>query len=698
MYHTNEVKSVDLLGNDSFMNEEKISKMFIAFVKEYKTTYATYAHQLHANITQQKYHMVLQMEHMNQYSPELYNLLTTRPTVIETLEKAICAEYSVPYFQLQIISHSQVTKIRNINASKNNKIIRIQGIVVSCSTVVTKPKELFITCRNCLSSKRVKDVIPRNCDNTECPIDPYIILPEKSVVEDTQYVKIQEFFDDIPVGETPRHFSVVLTNGLVDAICPGNSVQITGVFSIKNQNEKSFSYLKALGVEHEKNKLQRSFSAEEEAEFMQMSRDGIYERFSKSIAPGILGMADIKKALACMLFGGTRRLRDDGIALRGDINVLLMGDPGIAKSQLLKFVESVSPISVYTSGKGSSAAGLTASVIKDRHNEFYLEGGALVLADGGVCCIDEFDKMNYNDQVSIHEAMEQQTISIAKAGITTVLNTRTAILAAANPAFGRYDDFKTPEANIEMASTILSRFDCIFIIRDVAGENDRIIAEHVLRLHTRSKAAGSNANVNGSSNVNANVNDSSNVNDSMEEEPAKANEFLSVDKMRRYIQYAKAKVAPVISNGAAAKLSGFYVQIRQEVAEADGAKKGIPITVRQLEAIVRIGEALAKMELSSIVTEKHMDEAIRIFQVSTMSAVAQGHMVEGMVRPAFFEEIEDIVAKIKDIMPVGSSKKYSDLYAVIKKNDGLIRKAVDYMVKQNKLVSKDYGRILVRLP
>ena len=185
-----------------------------------------------------------------------------------------------------------------------------------------------------------------------------------------------------------------------------------------------------------------------------------------------------------MLMGGTRKRLPDGLRLRGDINVLLLGDPSTAKSQFLKFVSKTAPVGIYTSGKGSSAAGLTASVVKDSKGEFYLEGGAMVLADGGIVCIDEFDKMRPADRVAIHEAMEQQTISIAKAGITTVLNSRSAVLAAANPVFGRYDDFKSASENIDLMTTILSRFDMIFLVRDVREEErDRMICRHVMGVH-----------------------------------------------------------------------------------------------------------------------------------------------------------------------------------------------------------------------
>merc|ERR1711962_934450 len=262
---------------------------------------------------------------------------------------------------------------------------------------------------------------------------------------------------------------------------------------------------------------------EEESFRMLAQKPDVYETIAKSIAPSIFGSEDIKKSIACLLFGGSRKRLPDGLTRRGDINVLLLGDPGTAKSQLLKFVERVSPIAVYTSGKGSSAAGLTASVMRDpATRNFVMEGGAMVLADGGVVRIDEFDKMREDDRVAIHEAMEQQTISIAKAGITTTLNSRCSILAAANSVFGRWDDSKAEE-NIDFMPTILSRFDTIFIVKDEHDQTKDIrLAKHVMQVHLNAGQASQGLEGD-----------------------------LSLNFLKKYVDYCRRKCGPRLSEGAA---------------------------------------------------------------------------------------------------------------------------------------------------
>ena len=353
------------------------------------------------------------------------------------------------------------------------------------------------------------------------------MVHEKCQFVDQQVLKLQEAPDQVPVGELPRHILVSADRYLANRVVPGTRCTVMGVFSIyqaKGGKKSGHSapairnpYVRAVGINSDIDhtaKGQGIFTEEEEQEFLELSRrPDLYEVFADCIAPSIYGNRDIKKAIACLLMGGSKKILPDGMKLRGDINVLLLGDPGTAKSQLLKFVEKAAPIAIYTSGKGSSAAGLTASVQRDVNTrEFYLEGGAMVLADGGVVCIDEFDKMRDEDRVAIHEAMEQQTISIAKAGITTILNARTSVLAAANPVFGRYDDMKTPGENIDFQTTILSRFDMIFIVRDEHERGkDQKMARHVMGIHMGGRGI---------------------------EEQVEAE--IPVEKMKRYISYCKA--------------------------------------------------------------------------------------------------------------------------------------------------------------
>ncbi|KAL9111511.1 MAG: hypothetical protein Q9227_003998 [Pyrenula ochraceoflavens] len=497
--------------------------------------------------------------------------------------------------------------------------------------------------RQCL---RNRDRETREEVGEPCPLDPYYVVHEKSQFIDQQTIKLQEAPDQVPVGELPRHIVVSAERYLTNRVVPGSRCTVMGVFSIYEKGGKKKDtmtalrtpYLRAVGINSDVDhttKGHATFTEEEEQEFLEMSRrPDLYEVFAESIAPSIYGNKDIKKAIACLLMGGSKKILPDGMKLRGDINVLLLGDPGTAKSQLLKFVEKVSPIAIYTSGKGSSAAGLTASVQRESTSrEFYLEGGAMVLADGGVVCIDEFDKMRDEDRVAIHEAMEQQTISIAKAGITTILNARTSVLAAANPIFGRYDDLKSPGENIDFQTTILSRFDLLFLIKDEHDKNrDQTIAKHVMGIHMGGQGV---------------------------EEQIDAE--ISVEKMRRYISYCKSRCAPRLSPEAAEKLSSHFVSIRRQVHQAEqnaNARSSIPITVRQLEAIVRLTESLAKLSLSPIATEAHVDEAIRLFLASTMDAVSQG---EGQGSRELMDEMNKVEEELRKRLPLGWSTSLATL-------------------------------------
>lgn len=479
----------------------------------------------------------------------------------------------------------------------------------------------------------------------------------------------------------PRTILMYSDRNLVEKTPPGTRVNVVAIMSTfqsaggkKSNSNVSQPYLRVIGFEITNDGSGRSkmeFSRTEENEMRQFSKQkNLYKIIAESIDPAIYGCEDIKKALACQLFGGSSKVLNDGIRRRGDINVLLLGDPSTAKSQLLKFVEKVAPIGVYTSGKGSSAAGLTACVIKEPGTgEFYLEGGSMVLADGGIVCIDEFDKMREQDRVAIHEAMEQQTISVAKAGITTVLNSRTSVLAAANPLFGRYDDFRSPAEQIDFQTTILSRFDMIFIVRDLVDKDrDQRIANHVLN-HKRDNNSGTNKNKTDDS---------------------------AIQKLKKYIAYCRAVCSPRLSDEASEYLLNFYVQQRESSKTEESI---IPITVRQLEALIRISESLAKMELSDVATLKHAEEAVRLFKSSTVEAINTHGLGGELALASMSKEIQAIENDILKITPIGHTSQVEAIVANLE-NMGhkrhLIEKAIFIMCQRKDLEYKGQRRFVHR--
>lgn len=578
------------------------------------------------------------MADLASFDEELCNKLITEPTLYisifelaakEVLELSgmLSDEDEMIDIQIVLIGNMNPMPIRNLTSAYVSKLVRVQGIIISSSRIQAKSTNVGIECKFCHDVRNIKVKsgygtieLPKQCiaselrmrDNTgegKCPNFPYVISPERCHYVDQQILKLQEAPETIPTGEMPRHVQLVVDRTLVGKAVPGTRVIVMGISSlytsssVKSVGETSVRhpYIQVLGIEVDKvgvGRVSSTFTEEEVTEFKRIARSkDPYGWVVSKIAPAIYGHEDIKKAIACQLFGGCSKVLPDGMRLRGDINILLLGDPGTAKSQLLKFVERVAPIGVYTSGKGSSAAGLTASVIKDPSSkEFYLEGGAMVLGDGGVVCIDEFDKMRQQDRVAIHEAMEQQTISIAKAGITTILNARSSVLAAANPSFGVYDDSHSAEENLnEFRSTILSRFDCIFLIKDKRDQKrDLEKARHLVNLHMKHS------------------------NESYSEQ-SKSDD---INKLKRYIAYCRMMCKPRLSESACEELVNHYVNMRKQyrLRELSGQGNAVPITVRQLEAIVRLSEALAKMSLSPFATQDHVTEAIRLFTVSSIEA------------------------------------------------------------------------------
>uniref|UniRef100_A0A6I8N6B1 DNA replication licensing factor MCM5 n=1 Tax=Ornithorhynchus anatinus TaxID=9258 RepID=A0A6I8N6B1_ORNAN len=587
-------------------------------------------------------------------------------------------------------------------------LVKIPGIVIAATAVRAKATRIAIQCRGCrntITNIAVRPglegyALPRKCNTDaagrpKCPLDPYFIMPDKCKCVDFQTLKLQESPDAVPHGEMPRHMQLYCDRYLCDKVVPGNRVTIMGIYSIKKFGLTSSSkgrdrvgvgirssYVRVLGIQVDTDGSGRSFvgtvTPREEEEFRQLAAlPDVYETISKSIAPSIFGGTDMKKAIACLLFGGSRKRLPDGLTRRGDINLLMLGDPGTAKSQLLKFVERCSPIGVYTSGKGSSAAGLTASVMRDpASRNFIMEGGAMVLADGGVVCIDEFDKMREDDRVAIHEAMEQQTISIAKAGITTTLNSRCSVLAAANSVFGRWDETKGEE-NIDFMPTILSRFDMIFIVKDEHNEErDVTLAKHVITLHVSAQTQT----------------------EAVEGE-------VDLSKLKKFIAYCRQKCGPRLSAEAAEKLKNRYILMRsgarQHERDSD-RRSSIPITVRQLEAIVRIAESLSKMKLQPFATEADVEEALRLFQVSTLDAAMSGTLsgAEGFATQEDQEMLSRIEKQLKRRFAIGSQVSEHSIVQDFTKQrypEHAIHKVLQLMMRRGEIQHRMQRKVLYRL-
>lgn len=613
----------------------------------------------------------------------------------------------VPDIQLQIVSNEEPTLIRDLKSNVMEKLVTVPGIVIQSSKPQKKASKLKILCRQCKGTRNINipiwrqgTILPRVCTTTpigdaqKCPLDPYFTLCDESEYIDIQSMKFQELPEHVPTGDIPRHISLHMTRGLIDKVIPGNRLYVVGVLSSTDKESSKIhsnnrngslraSYLYVIGVMNyginwsskNTNTLMRITSMSNQyneiEEFRRISSlPNIHELIINSIAPAIYGNETIKEAIACLLFSGSPKSLPDGNRIRGDLNILLLGDPSTAKSQLLKFVEQVAPICIYTSGKGSSAAGLTAAIVRDHANGVYaLEGGAMVLADGGVVCIDEFDKMRDDDRVAIHEAMEQQTISIAKAGITTILKARCSVLAAANPTFGSYDDSKDLTQQHDFESTILSRFDLIFLLKDEKNiDRDKLIASHIVELHS-----GTNERTNGS--------DSESTNS------------LKFEQLQKYISYCREHVHPRLSVDAAAILENFYVQIREDNREKanNTSRERIPITVRQLEAITRIAESFAKMEMQSIANEKHVEMAIKLFKNATIEAIKSNILLFDNLSPAEQSAIIDAEVAIKNRVPIkaraGKTTIIKDL-VLVGYDPYYLSKAMKILIQKGDLIER----------
>jgi len=488
------------------------------------------------------------------------------------------------------------TPLRILGSKHIGKLVMLEGIVVRASPARPMVMEASFKCKWCGATSNISQsgpflTAPLACSAPECRRkSSFDFIQEESTFIDSQDVRIQERPEDLPPGQLPRWLDIkLLERDLVDAARPGDHVSVVGVTRAVASRLPRVGQLRSFTLHLDTNYIDVEskepdkvlITPEEEKKILELAKDPkIHDMVIQSLAPSVYGYEHIKEAIMYLLFGGTAKHFPD-ITIRGDLNVLIVGDPGTAKSQLLQYVAKIAPRGLYTSGRGTTAAGLTAAVLRDKSGGMTLEAGALVLADKGIAAIDEMDKMRPEDRVAIHEVMEQHTVSIAKGGIVATLNARTSILAAANPTLGRYDPYRTVGENISLPVTILSRFDLIFILRDVPEKiKDTKMTEHILDLHRTGVS------------------------------PVEAP--IESDIFRKYISYAK-NLKPILTQEALDQLKDFYLLMRS-ASETEGTP--VAITARQLESLIRVAEARARVALRDKVTLEDAERAINIMKTS----------------------------------------------------------------------------------
>ena len=509
-----------------------------------------------------------------------------------------------------------VEELRSLRQLHLNQLIRTSGVVTASTGVLPQLSLIKYDCDKCgyvlgpFVQSQNQETKPGVCPQCQSR-GPFSVNMEETLYKNFQRITIQESPGKVPAGRLPRSKDAILLGDLCDSCRPGDEIELTGVYT--NNYDGSLNTAQGFPVfatvimanhvlRKDESNATKSMTDEDIKAIVALSKDErIGERIVASIGPSIFGHEDIKRGLAMALFGGQAKDKSEKHKVRGDINVLLCGDPGTAKSQFLKYVEKIAPRAVFTTGQGASAVGLTAYVQRSPvTKEWTLEAGALVLADKGVCLIDEFDKMNDQDRTSIHEAMEQQTISISKAGIVTSLKARCAVIAAANPIGGRYDPSMTFSENVDLTEPILSRFDVLCVVRDTVDPvGDEHLARFVVGSHMRNHPLAEEVDCERMENIEKRLASATNLS---------GVEKIPQDLLKKYILYARERVHPKLHAMDQDKVAKMYSDLRRE-SMATGS---IPITVRHIESMIRIAEAHAKMHLREFVRDDDVNMAIRV--------------------------------------------------------------------------------------
>jgi replicative DNA helicase Mcm len=558
--------------------------------------------------------------------------------------------------------------LREINADLIDKLVSVSGMVVRSSEVKPLAKKVAYRCTNCntVTEAQLKGLVlkkPQKCP--ACSEKELEMDPETSIFIDFQMVRLQELPEDLPAGQLPHYVEVTVMGDLVDQCRPGDRIMLTGIIRIEQEQlapqaktslfrlrmeGNNIEYLGGRAGSKDTRSVERiMISTEDERQIRTIaSKPDAYDKLIASFAPHIYGHETLKESILLLIVGSVTKKLEDGSTRRGDINVLMVGDPGTAKSEMLKFAAKIAPRGLYTSGRGSTAAGLTAAVIRDKSGIMMLEAGAVVLGDQGLICIDEFDKIKPDDRSALHEVMEQQTCSVAKGGIVATLNARTSILAAANPMYGKYDPYKNITENVNLPVPLLTRFDLIFIVRDIPErEKDNLVASHILEIHKDTEHAA---------------------------KPA-----IEIDLFSKYLSYAR-ETEPALTQEAIDIIRSYYMDMRK--VESEGM---ITVTPRQLEGLVRLATARARVLLKDRVDAEDASRAIYLVEQMLRTAgvdVNTGKMDVGVL----YGKPQSEVSKSKTFMDVFKGLSGSE------NNDVEEKALIDDLVKTGKFTDENDAR------
>ena len=543
--------------------------------------------------------LVVDFKKLVKFDPEVAELLLEEPE-----ETIAASELAVKQFDIngkfnlrfKNLPEPQKMMIRNIRSKNLDKFYCIEGVVRQKSDVRPQVTSARFECPACGTVITVLQLEQKFKEPSRCGCGrkgKFKLLSKELI--DAQGITLEEAPEDLEGGEQPKRLKIFLKDDLVSPISdkhtnPGSKILVNGIVKESPITGKDGTRLVRFDLLIEANYvepvqedyLDLTITKEEENEIKRLAADPkIYEKMAASMAPSIYGYEKIKEALVLQLVGGVKKERNDGSVTRGDMHILLIGDPGAGKSQLLKRTSRVAPKSRYVSGKGVSGAGLTASVVKDEFlGGWALEAGALPLCNRGFCMIDEMDKMSPEDTAAMHEALEGQTITISKANIQATLRAETTVLAAANPKFGRFDPYNVIAKQINMPPTLINRFDLIFPVKDIPDEkNDKRLAKHILSLH---------------------------------KDPNIMKPEIDSGMLRKFIAYARQKCKPELTDAALAEIERYYIEMRGQGASEESGMKSVPISPRQLEGLIRLSEASAKIRLDEKVTKKDAKRAIEL--------------------------------------------------------------------------------------